>query len=109
MGSVEFEKYIEYYILQQASVYVQNRKKHLLTFSDKRIGRSRVSQLERDRKLVQTFLHIRLKWLKQTENTLDRLNEQYISIPLAIATNDGTPRVVGKLYLCNALLEKLRH
>ena len=43
MGSVEFEKYIEYYILQQASVYVQNRNKHLLTFSDKRIGRSRVS------------------------------------------------------------------
>ena len=46
MGSVEFVKYIEYYILQQASVYVQNRKKHLLTFSDKRIRRSRVSQLE---------------------------------------------------------------
>ena len=49
------------------------KRVHLLTFSDKRIGRSRVSQLERDRKPVQTFFHIRLKWLKQTGNTLIRV------------------------------------
>ena len=88
IGSGEFDKHIQYYILQAASTTAPQRKKQLATFAEKK---GKVSQLERDRHLVQKCLHKRLRWSKQTGLPMETLGEQYIELPLAIATNDGFP------------------
>jgi len=49
IGTAEFEKYITYYILKQASVHPPDRKKRLMTFSERKTGKRMVSQLEKDK------------------------------------------------------------
>ena len=91
IGNSEFNKFIEYYILHQASIKLPGRKKQLLTFSNKKPSKRHTNQLERDRRIVQKCIHKKIKWSKQTGHPID-IGEQYIPIPLAIATNDGQPR-----------------
>ncbi len=45
-------EYIAYYILKQASIHAPDRKKRLVTFSDRKVSKSKVSQLEKDKRLV---------------------------------------------------------
>ena len=92
IGSAEFDKYVAYYVLKQASIFAPTRKKRLLTFSDRKQGISRVNQLERDRRTIQQCLHKKINWSKKTGQPINVANEQYIPIPLAIATNEGVPR-----------------
>lgn len=90
-GSVEFQKYIKHYILKESSVAVPQRKKKLATFAERKVNKSKVSQLEKDRKLMQKCLHKRLRHSIMMGQPMDTLVEQYIEVPLAIACNDGTP------------------
>ena len=83
-GTTEFEKYISYYVLRQASIPFRRRKRRLATFSQRKPSKRQVSQLERDRKLVQKCLHKKLKWCKQTKKPLETLAEQYIPLPLLL-------------------------
>ena len=92
IGSVEFEKYVTYYILKQASIQVQSHKKQSLTFTEKKEGRGQLKQSEKDKRLVQKCLHKKMKWSQQTGQPVNMLSEQFISIPLAISTSDGLPR-----------------
>ena len=39
IGSTEFEKYIQYYILREASVSAPQRKKRLATFAEKKVSK----------------------------------------------------------------------
>ena len=65
IDSWEFDKHIQYYIqyynLQAASTTAPQRKKQLATYAEKNASKSKVSQLERDRRLVQKCLHKRLR------------------------------------------------
>lgn len=57
IGTAKFDKCIAYYILKQASIHPPNGKKCLVTFSEKKACSSRVSGLEKDKRLVQKCLH----------------------------------------------------
>lgn len=60
IGEEESKKYIQYYILHEASVSAPQRKKRLATFAEKKVSKTRVSQLEKDRRLVHKCLFKRL-------------------------------------------------
>lgn len=91
VGQEEFEKHVLYYILKQASVRPPQRKKRLLTFSERKATKRVVSQLERDQKIVQKCLHKKIKWSKQTGRPIDKIAEQFVPIPLALADSNGIP------------------
>ena len=103
IGTAEFEKYIAYYILKQASVHPPDRKKRLVTFSERKAGKRTVSQLEKDKKLVQKCLHKKMKWSHQTGKPVERVSEQYIPLPLALANSDGSSRKGQKSYATKAI------
>ena len=103
IGTAEFEKYISYYVLRQASIPLRRRKRRLATFSQRKPSKRQMSQLERDRKLVQKCLHKKLKWCKQTKKPVETLAEQYIPLPLAIASSDGSPLKGQKSYSTKAI------
>ena len=46
IGQAEFEKYISYYILRQASIHLPRRKRRLATFSERKPSKRQVSQLQ---------------------------------------------------------------
>ena len=91
IGEREFEKYAEYHILRRPSTNAPNRKRKLVTFSERKVTRMQVNQLEKDKKLVTKCLHRRIKWHQQTGQPIQNLAEQYISYPLALSDNDGNP------------------
>jgi len=103
IGTTEFEKYIAYYILKQASVHPPDRKKRLMTFSERKTSKDTVSQLEKDKKLVQKCLHKKMKWSQLTGKPIEQVSEQYISLPLALANSDGSPRKGQKSYATKAI------
>lgn len=57
IGQDEFERHVAYYILKEASVHPPLRKKRLQTLSQRKTTRRQLSQLEKDRKVVQKCLH----------------------------------------------------
>ena len=56
IGQNEFHSRISFYILREPSSTAPMRKKQLLTFSTKKVGKKRVSQLEKDRKFLMSCL-----------------------------------------------------
>ena len=51
VGQREFASRVEYYILRNPSVKPPNRRKRLLTFTDRKSRQKKVSDIERERKL----------------------------------------------------------
>ena len=90
IGQREFERHVGYYVLKQPSVHPPQRKKRLLTLTKKAKSRQ-VLQLEKDRRVVQKCLHKKLKWSKQTGKPIEKIAEQYVPIPLALADSNGMP------------------
>ena len=91
IGQDEFDRHVAYYILKGASTNPPLRKKRLLTLSQKKATRRQVTQLEKDRRVVQKCLHKKLKWSKHTGRLIDKIHEQYIPLPLALAESNGMP------------------
>ena len=91
IGQDEFEKHVSYYILKHVSVHPPLRKKRLQTLSERKVTKRQMTQLEKDRRVVQKCLHKKLKWSKQTGQSIDKIAEQYVPIPLALADSSGIP------------------
>ena len=91
IGQNEFERHVAYYILKEASVHPPIRKKRLLTLSQRKASQRQITQLEKDRRIVQKCLHKKLKWSKQTGRPIEKIAEQYVPIPLALADSSGIP------------------
>ena len=51
IGQREFVSKVEYYILRNPSVKPTNRRKRLLTFTDRKSRQTKVSHIEREQKL----------------------------------------------------------
>ena len=62
-----------------------------MTFSERKATKRAVSQLKRDQKIVQKCLHKNIKWSKQTGHPIDKISEQFVPIPLALADSNGIP------------------
>ena len=83
----EFERHVAYYIIKEASVHPPLKKKRLQTMSQRKVTRRQISQLEKDKQC----LHKKLRWSKQTGRPIDKIAEQYVPIPLALADSSGLP------------------
>ena len=107
IGLREFERHVGYYVLKQLSVHPPQRKKRLLTLT-KKVKSRQVLQLEKDRRLVQKCLHIKLKWSKQTGKPVEKIAEQYVPIPLALADSNGMPIKGQKSNVTKALKSRYK-
>ena len=81
LGQQEFLQRVSSVILKTPSVQTPNRKHRLQTFSEKKVTKSRVSQLEKDRKLIITAM--------KKKNAIFTTN-RYSNRPSRRATNRTT-------------------
>ena len=91
IGQREFELLIECYILRNPSVKVPNRRKRLLTFTERKSNKRKVSDIEKERKLQIECWKKRIAFSTATGQTIDKMYEQCIELPRALCTSDGEP------------------
>ncbi len=103
IGQAEFLLRIAYFILKQPSVEAPNRKCRMQTFSERQVKTRRVSQLEKDKKLVLGAIKRKMQFSKRTGKPIDRPGEQLLQLPLSICDNDGNPLKGQKSYTTKAL------
>lgn len=90
IGKKAFETRIEYDILRNPSVKAPKRQKRLLTFTERKSRRKKVSDIEKERKLQVECWKKRLEFISKTGTQLPAFR-QCIELPRAIATSDGKP------------------
>ena len=78
-------------MLKNPSVHAPNRKRRLQILSDKKVSKSRVTQLERDKRFVITAMKKKMKFSQRTGKPVDRPGEQLIELPLALCDSTGNP------------------
>ena len=82
IGEKEFLQRITSFILKQPSTLAPNRKRHLLTFSEGQKKSRKISQLERDRRLIISAMKKKMHFSKRTGRPIDKPGEQLIPLPL---------------------------
>ena len=90
IGEREYLSRVAAHVLQQPSVQVPNRKRRLVTFSDNKKKGQRISQLERDRRLILLAMRRKIAHSKKTGKPMQQASEQLITYPLALC-KDGKP------------------
>ena len=103
IGQEEFLSRIAYFILKQPSVQAPNRKRSLHTFSEKHAKSRKISQLEKDKRLVLSAIKRKMQFSSKTGRPIDRPNEQLLELPLALCEHDGSLRKGQKSYTTSAL------
>ena len=68
-----------------------NRRKRLLTFTDRKSKQKKVSDIERERKLQIECWKKRIAFTSSTGTQIMNAYQQCIELPRAIATSDGLP------------------
>ena len=86
---MKFERRVEYYTLRNPSVRPPKWQKRLLTFTEKKSKRKRVSEIEKERKIQIECWKKRVAFASRTGMQLHNSYEQCIELPRAIATSDG--------------------
>ena len=69
---------------------VPNCRKRLQTFTERKINKSRISQLEKDRRLILSALKKKMHHPVKTGRPIDNPCEQLIEYPLAISDSSGS-------------------
>ena len=82
VGQEEYLKRVSVVMLKNPSVHAPNRKRRLQILSDKKVSKSRVTQLERDKRFVITAMKKKMKFSQRTGKPVDRPGEQLIELPL---------------------------
>ena len=83
---------------KKTSVHAPNRRSRLQTFSEKKVTKSRVTQLEKDKKLIITAMKKKMQFSQRTGRPIDGPGEQLIELPLALCDNTGNPIKGQKSY-----------
>ena len=102
-GEKEFSQRITSFILKEPSRQAPNRKRHLQTFSAGQRNTRKISQLERDKRLILSAMKKKMLFSKRTGRPIDKPGEQLIELPLAISDNDGKPLKGQKSYSTKTL------
>ena len=89
-GQKDFECRVQYHILCNPSVKPPKRQKRLLTFTERKSRRKKVSEIEKERKLQVECWKKRIEFTSKTGCQLPAF-QQCIELPRAIATTDGQP------------------
>ena len=91
IGQTEYERRVQYFILRTPSIKTPKRLKHLLTFTERKSRRKKVSDIEKERKLQIECWKKRVAYATSTRAQIDTAYEQCIELPRAIATPEGHP------------------
>ena len=106
IGNCEFLLKTASNILRNPSVNAPTRKRRLRTFTEKKANKQRVSQLERDRKLILSCMRKKMKWSNTTGKPIDTPGEQLLELPLALCDHMGHPNKGQKSYTTKALQKR---
>ena len=96
IGLSHYENYVKTRILKEPSTKTAVRKRRLLTFSDKKMTKRKISQLQHEHKQVTTCLRRRLAWCSRTGKSINIGQEQYSIYPRALSDCDGNPHTGSK-------------
>ena len=91
IGEREFLQRIASVILKQPSVHAPKRRHRLQTFSERKINKTRVSQLEKDRRMLVCAMKKKMQYSHKTGKPINNPGEQLIEYPLAISDSNGNP------------------
>ena len=89
IGQTEYERRVDYYVLRKPSVKAPKRRKRLLTFTERRATKRKVSEIERERKLQIECWKKRVAFASKTGTNVNTAYEQCLELPRAIATSQG--------------------
>ena len=84
IGEKEFHLRISCYILKTPSTAAPNRRRALQTFASKKSTQRRVSQLEKDQKLVLATIKKKMLFSLKTGTKVDRPHEQLVQYPMSL-------------------------
>ncbi len=102
IGEDDYKLRVRYYILKEPSVKAPNRKKTLQTFTVKKVKSKKVSQLERDKKLLLSAMKKKIQFSQKIGQPIENPDEQLLEFP---RSNDGIPLKGQKSYFTK-ILEK---
>ena len=105
IGQTEYERRVQYFILRTPSIKTPKRLKRLLTFTERKSRRKKVSDIEKERKLQIECWKKRVAYATSTGAQIDTAYEQCIELPRAIATPEGHP-IKGAKANATKVLEK---
>ena len=66
-------------------------EKECQTFSERKDNKRRVTQLERDKKIILSAMNKKMEFSRKTKSPVDKPGEQLLELPLTISDNDGKP------------------
>ena len=89
IGQREYLGRVGAIILRQPSFQAPNRQRRLQTFSEPKVNKTKVSQLEKDRKLRLLALKRQMQHSNKTGELVERLGEQIIELPMALYDTQG--------------------
>ena len=97
IGTESYINFISYHILMTPSTSAAPvRRKKLLTMNKPKVTKHRISQKEKESKLVTKCLRRRLAWCNKTKTPYDLSTEQYSVFPRALADENGNPHKAAK-------------
>ncbi len=88
IGQREYLARIASVILQQPSATVPNRKRRLVTFSDNKKKGQRISQLERDRRLILLAMRKKINHSKKTGKPIQQASELWGAVCVKILMSE---------------------
>lgn len=108
IGQQEFLLRIASVQLKQPSVNAPNRKRRLQTFTERKVTKSRLTQLEKDKKLVLATMKKKMKFSQRTGKPIEKPSEQLIELPLSISDNAGNSLKGQKSYTTRSLQSRYK-
>ena len=99
IGEEALDHYITFRVLGIPSVSSTNaplRYHKILTMAPPKVTKRKLSQKDKENKLVNTCLRRRLAWSNRTGLTYDSSKEQYSLYPRALANECGIPHKASK-------------
>ena len=91
IGQDEYEQTTKYYIFRNPSVRPPKHRKQLLTFTERKSRRRKVTDIEKERKLQIECWKKSVAFAEYTGTAALRGYQQCIELPRAIASTDGNP------------------
>ena len=91
IGQKEYEQYVMAVYFKTPSTHATTRKKKLLTFSERKSTKKRITQLEKDKKLLLSAMKKKMSYSRRTGAPIDGPLEQLIEYPMAISDSEGRP------------------
>ncbi len=103
IGETEYLLRVSYFNLKNHSTSAPNRRRSLQTFTNRKPTEKRISQLEKDQKLVLAAIKRKLLFTQKTGVGVDRHHEQLLQYPLSLSDTEGNPLTGQKSYFTKCL------